>query len=125
MKRWRRWEDYVAIAAGLFTVLAALIWTSQMGSSRMLMVLFGGLLVVTGVLNLAMPSTPWLEYSQCGVGVLLFLSPWIGAYAASATLSFTSAAWTSWILGIIAAGVTAAAFRPAMHAHHDRMVPQH
>ncbi|MHB1008053.1 MAG: SPW repeat domain-containing protein [Propionibacteriaceae bacterium] len=125
MKKWRRWEDYVAIAAGLFTVLGALIWTSSMGSSRMLMVLFGGLLIITGVLNLSMPSTPWLEYSQCGIGVLLFLSPWIGRYAASAVMSVTSAAWTSWIVGIITAVVTAAAFRPVLHARHDRMVPQH
>ena len=71
------------------------------------------------------PTTPWLEYSQCGIGVLLFLSPWIGTYAGSATMSFTSAAWTSWTLGFIAAAVTAAAFRPVQHARHDRMVPQH
>ena len=125
MKKWRRWEDYVAMAAGLYTVLAALIWTSSMGSSKMLMLLFGALLIVTGVLNLSMPSTPWLEYSPCGVGLLLFLSPWIGGYAGSATMSFTSAAWTSWILGLIAAAVTAAAFRVVLHARHDRMVPQH
>lgn len=120
MKRWRRWEDYVALAAGLLTVLAALTWASAAGASMALMLVFGGLMIVTGILNLSMPSTPWLEYVQFGVGVLLFLSPWIGMYAASA-----SASWTSWTLGIVAAAVTAAAFKPVQNARHQRMVPQH
>ena len=124
MKKWTRWEDYVAGAAGLFTVLAALIWTPEMGSSRVLMLVFGALLVITAVLNLAMPGTPWLEYGQMAVGVLLFLSPWMGSYA-NASMSFTSAAWTSWIAGLVAAAVTAAAIRPAIDAHHHRMQPQH
>ncbi len=113
------------MAAGLLTVLAALIWTSPMGSSMMLMLVFGALLIVTGFFNLYTPSTPWLEYAQCGIGILLFLSPWIGGYAASAGMSLSSPAWTSWILGLIAAAVTAAAFRPVLHAHHDRTVPLH
>ena len=125
MKRWRRWEDYVALAAGLLTVLAALTWTSATGTSLTLMLAFGGLLIVTGLLNLSMPSTPWLEYTQFGAGVLLFLSPWIGAYAASGLQSVASASWTSWILGLLAAAVTAAAFRPVQNARHHRAVPQH
>jgi hypothetical protein len=94
-------------------------WTKQTGASMALMLIFGILLIVAGVLNLSLPGTPWLEYVQCALGVLLFISPWIGAY-----YYLTGAAWTSWITGIIAAAVTAAAIKPALDAHH-RMRPSH
>lgn len=119
MKRWMRWEDYVAGASGLYAALSVL-WTSQTTMSRTLMITFGAALVATAVLNLAMPGTPWLEYAQAGVGVLLFISPWAAAYT-----DHVGAAWTSWITGIVAAAVTAAAIRPAIDAHHNRMIPSH
>jgi hypothetical protein len=78
-----------------------------------LMLVFGILLIVAGVLNLSLPGTPWLEYVQCALGVLLFVSPWVGAY-----YDLTGAAWTSWITGIIAAVVTAAAIKPAIDTQH-------
>lgn len=119
MKRWMRWEDYIAGASGLYAALSVL-WTTQTTMSRTLMITFGVVLVATAVLNLAMPGTPWLEYAQAAAGLLLFLSPWMGAYTGQ-----TGAAWTSWITGAIAAVVTAAAIRPAINAHHDRMIPSH
>jgi hypothetical protein len=118
MNKWTRWEDYVAGVCGLYAALAVL-WTAQTSMSTTLMLVFGILLVAAAVLNLSMPGTPWLEYAQCALGVLLFASPWMGAYS-----DHTGAAWTSWIAGIIAAGVTAAAIRPAMEAHH-RAMPSH
>ncbi|WP_433876014.1 SPW repeat protein [Sinomonas atrocyanea] len=118
MRKWTRWEDYVAGVCGLYAALSVL-WTRQGGASMALMLVFGVLLVVSGALNLSMPGTPWLEYVQCALGVLLFLSPWMGGYADHA-----GAAWTSWIAGIVAAAVTAAAIRPAINTHH-RMRPQH
>lgn len=118
MKRWMRWEDYVAGAWGLYAALAVL-WTTQTTTSRTLMLTFGIVLIITAVLNLAMPGTPCLEYAQCAARVRLFASPWLGAYATEA-----GAAWTSWITGAIAAVVTAAAIRPAINAHH-KMLPSH
>ncbi|WP_334171993.1 SPW repeat protein [Sinomonas sp.] len=118
MKKWMRWEDYVAGVCGLYAALAVL-WTAQTTTSRTLMLVFGVVLIATAVLNLSMPGTPWLEYVQCAAGVLLFVSPWMGAYS-----DHTGAAWTSWIAGIIAAGVTAAAIRPAIDAHH-KVMPSH
>ena len=119
MKKWTRWEDYVAIVAGLYAALATM-WTSQTTASTSLMLVFGILLIVSGVLNLAMPGTPWLEYAQCAFGVLLFLSPWMGAYT-----GHMGASWTSWIAGIVAAAATAAAFKPAIDAQHHRVMPSH
>lgn len=51
--------------------------------------------------------------------MLLFVSPWIGAYSA-----VTAPAWTSWIAGGLAAVTTTLAIRPAMRAH-DHMVSTH
>jgi uncharacterized membrane protein HdeD (DUF308 family) len=119
MNKWTRWEDYVAIVCGLYAALAVM-WTAQTASSTSLMLVFGILLIASGVLNLSLPGTPWLEYVQCALGVLLFVSPWMGAYT-----DHTGASWTSWIAGIIAAGVTAAAFKPANDARHHRVMPSH
>jgi hypothetical protein len=118
MKKWARWEDCVAGLCGLYAALSVLR-TRQAGGSTALMLVFGILLVVPGAMNLSLPGTPWLEYAQCALGVLLFISPWIGAYPDQ-----TGAAWTSWIAGILAAAVTAAAIKPALDTHH-RMRPWH
>ena len=118
MKKWMRWEDYVAGACGLIAALSVIV-TMPSAAALSLMLVFGILLIATAVLNLSMPGTPWLEYVQCALGVLLFISPWIGGYAGSA-----GAAWTSWILGIVAAVVTAAAFKPSIDTHR-KMLPSH
>ena len=113
MKKWYRWQDYVTIAAGLFTA-AAVLFTRQEGMATTLMLAVGGLLAVSGIINLAMPGTPVMEYVQAALAVLLVLAPWIGSYT-----SATGAAWTSWIAGAVALVVTAAAFRPSTQAHHN------
>lgn len=108
MKRWVRWEDWVAGVAGLYTVLATL-WTRQGGASTALMIIFGLLLVAAAVVDLAMPGQPGVEWAQLVVAVLLFLAPWFGGY-----VSQTGAAWTSWIAGAVAAVASAIAIRPSM-----------
>ncbi|MFD5277657.1 SPW repeat protein [Pseudarthrobacter sp. NPDC058362] len=113
MKKWYRWQDYVAVAAGLFTA-AAVLFTRQEGMSATLMLVLGGLLAVSGIVNLAMPGTPAMEYVQAVLAAALVLSPWLGSYA-----SATGAAWTSWIAGAVAMAVTAAAIRPSTAAHHN------
>jgi hypothetical protein len=118
MKKWTRWEDYVAGVCGLVAALTVLV-TMPSAAAVSLMLVFGILLIATAVLNLSMPGTPWLEYVQAACGVLLFISPWIGNYTTS-----TGAAWTSWIAGLVAAGVTAAAIKPSIDTHR-KMMPSH
>lgn len=119
MKKWTRWQDWVAVAVGLYAALSVL-WTTQAGTSTALMVISGGLLVVSGVVNLAMPGLPAVEWAQVVIGLLLFLSPWIGSYTEQ-----TGAAWTSWIGGAVAVIVTAAAIKPSTEMSHHRMMPSH
>jgi len=115
MKQWTRWEDWVAIAAGLAAALSAL-FLAPVGASVAIMVTLGVLLVISGVVNLAFPGLVAMEYVQGALGVLLIISPWVGGYADAMTFG---AAWMSWICGAIAVVVAALAIRPSMRAHHD------
>ncbi len=119
MKKWTRWQDWAAIVVGLYAVLST-AWTAHAGMSVALMIIFGGLLVISGLVNLAMPGMPAVEWAQAVVGLLLFLSPWFGSYTGA-----SGAAWTSWITGAIAVIVTAAALKPSTAEHHHRIVPLH
>ncbi|GAP53810.1 SPW repeat protein [Arthrobacter sp. 92] len=120
MKKWSRWQDWVAVVAGLYAALSVM-WTTSAGSSAALMVVFGVLLIVSGVINLAMPGTPAMEWAQAALGALLFLSPWLGSYATHAGV-----AWTSWITGLVALVVTATAIKPSSEEHrHHRISPSH
>ncbi|MFB9166145.1 MULTISPECIES: SPW repeat protein [Arthrobacter] len=111
MKKWNRWQDYVAVIAGLFAALSTL-WTTQQSSSMVMMIGAGVLLVVAGVANLMSPGRPVGEWVQMVLGALLFISPWIAGYS-----SHTGAAWTSWIAGGVALIAGVMALQPSMHEH--------
>jgi SPW repeat-containing protein len=115
MKKWTRWEDWVAIAAGLAVALSTL-FVPAMGASVAIMVTLGVLLIISGVVNLAFPGMVAMEYVQGALGLLLIISPWVGGYADATTFG---AAWMSWICGAVAVAVAALAIRPSMRAHHD------
>ena len=112
MNKWTRWQDWVAVAAGLYVALST-IWTAHTGASVPLMLVLGVLLIAAGVWSLAMPGLVAMEWIHVALGVLLFISPWVGNYASSA-----GAAWTSWIAGIVAVVVGLLAVQPAMRMHH-------
>ncbi|MFQ4148514.1 SPW repeat protein [Arthrobacter sp. LAPM80] len=113
MKRWNRWQDYVAVVAGLYAALSTM-WTTQQGSSMVMMIGAGALLVVAGVWNLMSPGQPVGEWVQMVLGALLFVSPWIAGYTAH-----TGATWTSWIAGGVALIAAVMALQPSMHTHAE------
>jgi hypothetical protein len=113
VKKWNRWQDWVTVAAGLFTA-AAVLFTRQEAMSAALMLVFGGLLVLSGIINLAMPGTPVVEWVQAVLAAGLVLAPWLGAYTTA-----TGAAWISWIAGAVALVVTAAAIKPSTEVHRN------
>ena len=115
MKKWTRWEDWVAVAAGLAVALSTM-FVPPMGASVSIMVVLGALLVVSGLVNLAWPGLVAMEYVQGALGLLLIVSPWVGGYADPTTFG---AAWMSWIGGAIVVVVAALAISPSMRAHHD------
>ena len=115
MKKWTRWEDWVAVAAS-FAVALSTMFLAPMGSSVAIMVVLGVALAIAGLVNLAWPDMVAMEYVQGAIGLLLIVSPWFGGYVDTMTFG---AAWMSWICGAVAVIVAALAIRPSMRAHHD------
>ena len=78
MKKWTRWEDWVAIAAGLAVALSTM-FVAPMGASVAIMLTLGVLLVASGVVNLAFPGLVAMEYVQGALGLLLIVIPLFAA----------------------------------------------
>lgn len=112
MKRWTRWQDWVAVAAGLCAALASIWTTPRTSASMSLMVVLGVLMIVAGLWSLAAPGSVTMEWILAALGALLFLSPWMGAFAGSA-----GPAWTAWICGAVGAIAGLWALAPAMKTH--------
>lgn len=111
MKKWNRWQDYIAIAAGLVAA-ASTLFTTQQNSSMLMMIGCGVLLMATGVWNLMSPGQPVAEWVQMVLGALLFVSPWVAGYTA-----LSAATWVSWIAGAVALLAAVMALQPSMHEH--------
>ena len=114
MKRWTAWQNWVAVAAGIYTVLA-MTWTEAVGSSDAYMLTGGVALIVIGVINLAAPGMPVAEWIQLAVALLVVAAPWLGNYAAD----MPGVAWNTWIPGVVALVASAMAIQPAMRAYHE------
>lgn len=117
---WVRWQDWGAVVLGAYAVLASLFWTSTDAGALSTMIVLGGLLVLAGAWSLAMPSSLTSEYSHIVLGVLLIIAPFVIGYT-----DFGGAAWTSWVVGVLAVIVGAAALPEAMAAHRSGVAGQH
>lgn len=115
IKPWTRWQDWAALVLGVYVILATM-WTRTGGGAISAMIVLGALLVLAAVWSLAMPGSMTSEYAHMLLGVLLFLSPWVLGYS-----GLTGAAWTSWVVGVLAVIVGAAALPEANVAHSRGM----
>jgi hypothetical protein len=97
MKAWTRWQDWVALIAGLYAALSP-IWvsTTHEGGAVASLIVLGALLVVTSLASLARPAVTAASYLVALWGVLLFVAPWAITYT-----SLSGAAWTSWVVGVV------------------------
>lgn len=98
MKAWTRWQDWVTLVAGLYAVLSP-IWvgTTHEGGAVASLIALGALLVLTSLYSLARAAEVAGQWLLVLWGVLLFVAPWVITYT-----SHTGAAWTSWIVGVVA-----------------------
>ncbi|HEX4252346.1 MAG TPA: SPW repeat protein [Pseudonocardia sp.] len=111
MKISGRWQDWVVGVAGVYAALSP-IWTDQGRGSTATLIVFGVLLVLAAAWSLARPGAVGSEYVHVALGVLLFISPWVFGYAVLA-----GASWTSWVVGVIAAGLGLWAVPESTKAH--------
>ena len=120
MKPWTAWQNWVAVAAGLYAALAA-IWTPTDGKTTTTLIILGVLTIIAGLINLSAPRLQSMEWAQGILGVLLFISPWVLAFTA-----MTGMAVTAWVCGIVTIVVTALVMpavmsaREGSHQHHHR-----
>ncbi|MEV4644055.1 SPW repeat protein [Saccharopolyspora sp. NPDC049357] len=118
-KPWIRWQDWAGVVLGAYLILGTM-WTPTNGGAMSAMIVLGALLLIASVWSLAMPGSMTSEYSHMLLGVLLFISPWVLGYA-----ELMGASWTSWIAGVLAVVVGAAALPEANAAHRGGVAGQH
>lgn len=90
-KPWRTWQDWVNIALGVYLVFAP-IWTATAPTGWFITV--GLLAIAAGLWATGTGSSSAAEWSQILIGIVLFLSPWFGGFAAA-----TAGALTAWVIG--------------------------
>jgi uncharacterized membrane protein HdeD (DUF308 family) len=119
MRPWTRPQDFGALIAGLFAALSPL-WVSTTGERGAFwaLIALGVLLAAAALCSLAMPGVVATEWLTVLFGVLLFAAPWVLSYTER-----SGAAWTSWIVGVVAVVLGGSAVPPSMRAH--RQVVQH
>jgi energy-converting hydrogenase Eha subunit G len=117
-RTWHRWQDWVALAIGVLTLLSPIVVSTDTAALWSLIV-FGVLIAGTALWSLAQPGSVASEYVHAVLGVLLFISPWVFGYS-----DLSGAAWTSWIAGVLTVAVGLAAV-PAAQADHRGLAGQH
>jgi hypothetical protein len=113
MKRWTRWQDYVALAAGVVMALTPL-WSDPGGAGRTALLVLGVVLGLTALWSLYDPGAIASEYSHAILGVLMFVTPWVFDFTDT-----TVAAFTSWILGVVAVAAGLLAVPESTRAHRQ------
>jgi hypothetical protein len=117
MRKWTRWQDWVALVAGVYAFLSPL-WTQTTTRATWTMVVLGVLLAANALWALAAPGAVASEYIHAALGLLMFVSPWVLGFA-----GITPMAWTAWIVGLIALATGIWAIPYSNRAHHQA-VPQ-
>lgn len=118
-KQWMRWQDWGAAVLGVVAALSVL-WVETSDNARWGLLVFGVLLLASGLWSLARPDSVVSEYVHVGLGVLLFISPWVLSYS-----EMIGAAWTSWVVGALAVVIGVATIPVANTLHHQGMAGQH
>ncbi|GAA5157243.1 SPW repeat protein [Pseudonocardia eucalypti] len=115
MKAWTRWQDWAVAVVGAYAALCPL-WTITNDPAMTSLIVLGVLLVLASLWSLAQPGAVSSEYVHIALGVLMFVAPWVLGYS-----MLTGASWTSWVVGVLAAGLGLWALPESNKAHHAAM----
>jgi hypothetical protein len=115
MKKWARWQDWVALVAGLYAILSPL-WTTTLAVASGTLILLGIITACVALASLAEPEAVVVQSLMAAVAVIMFVSPWVLDFS-----STTGMAWTAWIVGAVSfiAGLWAL---PASSSAHNQLV---
>jgi hypothetical protein len=113
MKRWTRWQDWVALAAGILLMLTP-FWSNPGGTGRMAMLALGAVLAVTSLWSLYDPGAIASEYTHAVLGLLMVIAPGVFGFT-----DVMAAAYACWILGVVAVAVGLLAVPESARAHQQ------
>lgn len=91
-----RAADWAAVAAGVL-LSVSWIWDAMVGPPRAAMFILGLLIVLAATMSITRPGLMAAEAFIFALGALVFVLPWLMEFTAN-----TAAAWTSWVLGLVA-----------------------
>jgi SPW repeat len=111
---WTRIQDWVILAAGAFLALSPL-WVDVDTRGAWAMVIIGVVIAVLALVALAMPGAYVDEGVMAAVGVVAFIAPWLFSYYED-----TAAAWTSWIVGVVVAGLALSALPASREVYRQQ-----
>lgn len=118
MTRWVRWQDWVAVAAGLYAALGTIWSKPYTGRSIVALIVLGVLLILAALWALGSPTTRGAEVTAVILGALLFISPWVLVFFGKA-----GPAWTAWICGAVGIIVSVWALPAASKARAGSSTP--
>lgn len=96
MKKWNRWQAWLALSAGAYAALAPL-WTETTDAARWTMVILGVVTAAVALTSMAMSEDRFSEYALMLMGVLFIASPWVVGFE-----NLDAMALTAWIVGAVA-----------------------
>ena len=119
MRKWMRWEESVAAAAGLYAVLAPL-WTETTTRATWTMIVLGALTIAAAVASLARPGMELSDGAVAVLGVLFIVSPWVMGFSGT-----TAMAVTAWVVGAVTLVIGALAWPESHRLHRGHMAASH
>lgn len=115
MKKWTRWQDWVALIAGVYTFLSP-IWTNTDTKATWTMVILGVVVAVVALWSMNNPGDRTADYALVLMGVLLFISPWVMGFDTMDGLALT--AWIAGVVTVISGVLAMPQIEERMHPHH-------
>lgn len=112
MQKWTRWQDWVAVVAGVYAILSP-IWTNTTTRATWTMIVLGALTALAALWSLAMPDNVVSDGAVAVLGVLFFISPWVMGFS-----GVTAMAWTAWVVGVVTFVVGALSVPVSNRLHH-------
>ena len=119
MKKWTRWQDWVALVAGVYAILSP-IWTTTVAAATGTLILLGIIIALTALASLAEPDAVLVQPLVAAIGVVVFVSPWLIGFT-----STTGMAWTAWIVGVVTFVLGLLALPASNRARSGQLAAQH
>lgn len=113
MKQWTRWQDWVALAAGAYAVLAP-IWTTTTSTATWTMVVLGVVTALAALWSLYRPGDVYSEGAHAVLGVLFIIAPWVMGFSAVSAMAITA-----WVVGAVTLVVGLLALPESNRLHHQ------